>query len=502
MSASQEKKKRQAMHAAGQDKENQPKKKSKLTLVIGIICAVVILVAAAFFAMLGGGFFQNHTTAATVGNYSLTPAMYNYFYQETYQSMMSQFGDLASYIIDSSKPLDQQMYDDENGITWADYLKEQTNSVIAQTYAVYSLAVSEGFELSEDQQTSVDATIMNMEYAALYANTTTDAYLTNIYGTGSNEDNYREFVEVKQLASAYSTAHADALEYTADEIAAYYEENKDTLDTVSYRYFLSSVYGDEVNEDGTQVIDAEASLAQAEEIAAGSQGDEAAFNDLAYEYASEASKSYYEDEDATLVTDQSVGGLPETIRDWLTDPARQYGDTTAIATDEGSCYAVLFVDNSSKNDISMIDVRHILIIPESSSDDESVAAAKAEAEEILAEYEAGDRTEESFAELAKEYSEDSSASNGGLYENVRPGQMVEAFENWCFDESRQPGDVGIVETTYGFHVMYFVGDGDSYREYLIAEDMRSEDTNEWITEQAQNVTVTLNDFGMRFTKLG
>ena len=470
--------------------------------MIGIICAVVVLLAAAFFAMLGGGFFQNHTTAATVGSHSLTPAMYNYFYQDTYQSLMSQFGDMASYIIDSSKPLDEQMYDSENGITWADYLAEQTNTVIAQTYAVYDEAMANNYELTDDQQYSLNAKVMNMQYTAAYAGTSTDAYLTSVYGTGSNEENYREYVEVQQIANAYSAVHADSLEYTSDEIQAYYAENKDTLDTVSYRYFVSTVYGEETDENGAQVIDSEASLALAQKIADGSKGDEEAFTQLVYDNVDESNKSYYEDDDATLVSDQSVSNLSEAMKDWLTDPSRAYGDTTAISTDSGSCYALFFVDNSSKYDINMVNVRHILIIPESSSDEESKAEAKAKAEDILAEFEAGDQTEESFAALAKEYSEDSSASNGGLFENVYPGQMVDAFENWCFDSSRKPGDTGIVETTYGYHVMYFVGEGDSYWEYRIAETMRSEDTTAWATELGKTLTVVPQSFGMRFTSLG
>ena len=35
--------------------------------------------------------------------------------------------------------------------------------------------------------------------------------------------------------------------------------------------------------------------------------------------------------------------------------------------------------------------------------------------------------------------------------------MVAPFEEWCFDESRQYGDTGLVRTSYGYHIMYFVG---------------------------------------------
>ena len=37
------------------------------------------------------------------------------------------------------------------------------------------------------------------------------------------------------------------------------------------------------------------------------------------------------------------------------------------------------------------------------------------------------------------------------------GPMVDAFDRWIFDESRKEGDVEIVETEYGYHVMYFEG---------------------------------------------
>ncbi len=108
-----------------------------------------------------------------------------------------------------------------------------------------------------------------------------------------------------------------------------------------------------------------------------------------------------------------------------------------------------------------VDVRHILFLSDADQDgtstDEEKAAAKAKAEAMLEEYLA-DPTEEHFAELANLNSEDpGSNTKGGLYEGVRQGQMVQTFNDWCFDEARQIGDNGIVETDYGFHVMYFAG---------------------------------------------
>lgn len=115
---------------------------------------------------------------------------------------------------------------------------------------------------------------------------------------------------------------------------------------------------------------------------------------------------------------------------------------------------------------SSISVRHILIIPEgepevdeygeTSYTQEQMAQAWAKAQDILDQWAAGEATEESFAALAGEYSEDpGSVNNGGLYEDVLPGQMVVPFNDWCFNPERQVGDTGLVETSYGVHVMYF-----------------------------------------------
>lgn len=64
--------------------------------------------------------------------------------------------------------------------------------------------------------------------------------------------------------------------------------------------------------------------------------------------------------------------------------------------------------------------------------------------------------EATFAELANEKSEDSgSRLNGGSYRNIRKGQLAEELDSWCFDEARLPGDMTVIRTRYGYHVLYF-----------------------------------------------
>ena len=86
---------------------------------------------------------------------------------------------------------------------------------------------------------------------------------------------------------------------------------------------------------------------------------------------------------------------------------------------------------------------HILIL-----DSEHTPERRAEIEQILDRINNG----EDFAELATQYSEDSSAESGGDLGTFGKGEMVTEFEEACL--ALEPGEVsGIVETPYGFHII-------------------------------------------------
>lgn len=69
--------------------------------------------------------------------------------------------------------------------------------------------------------------------------------------------------------------------------------------------------------------------------------------------------------------------------------------------------------------------------------------------------------EEGFADMAHFDSMDfGSAADGGAYRQLRRGQWLPELEEWCFDESRKPGDTTIIRTAYGIHILYFSGRTD------------------------------------------
>ena len=182
---------------------------------------------------------------------------------------------------------------------------------------------------------------------------------------------------------------------------------------------------------------------------------------------------------------------------------------TTIA-DADSGYYVLYFLSTDDNNYNTVNVRHILITPENDEDsdndgtpdkasDAADAAAKEKAEKILADWKAGDATEDSFAALAKENSSDN-ADDGGLYEDVYKGQMVAEFEDWCYDPARKAGDTGIVKTTYGYHIMYFVGEGENYRRHQILHDLKDAAYDEWAEKIVEGKDAVLDEAGTKFLR--
>lgn len=149
-----------------------------------------------------------------------------------------------------------------------------------------------------------------------------------------------------------------------------------------------------------------------------------------------------------------------------------------------------------------VDVRHVLLMPDDENattdengypvySDEAWEACRQEAEALYEQWKSGDMSEDSFAELAKNNSEDSNASTGGLYSNVTDGYMVDAFNDWCFDAARQVGDHGLVKTQYGYHLMFFSGSRDIW--YAKAEeDLISDRANELIPAAMEKHPATID----------
>lgn len=519
MSASRQKKlRKEQASAAPQTKrpavseEEKAAKRLKLWSIVFYIVIGLMVVGILVAAVFNSGLPQRMLTAVTVGNHKLSVAEMNYYFLDTVNS-----NSYLGYMVDNNTPLDEQEYGD--GQTWADYLLETAVTSARDNYAIYDEAIANGYTLTEEDQAQIDQQIQTMEtYASLYGYNSVSAFLRANYGAGCNESNYRAYLEVQAIATGYNNQIVEGLTYTQEEIDAEAAENPTDYTSYDYRYYLVSTSNyyetdaDEHTEEETAAAK-EAAQAAAQQLLDDSQGDGEKFWEAAHalmhandgeettgetepeettgetqpEETGDTTEEEDTHEDTTLYENTLKSSMPSILSDWLTDSARQAGDTTVIeASNDAGYYAVMFLGSNDNTEVPTVNVRHILI---STSDSVTAEDARSQIEEIQAEYEE-DPTEEHFAELAETYSSDTdSNTNGGLYENVAPGQMVEEFNDWIFADSRQAGDVGIVETDYGCHLMYFVGDGEySYRDTLVVNALMQAEYDEWYTTLTEAMT--------------
>ena len=541
MSASAKKKLRKEQNASmlteKQLKEQKETKKLKLYTSIFLIAIVVVLVAALVFTGVNfyknSGFVEKHTVAAVVSGEELNSVQLSYYYNDminsTYSEWSNSYGDNLSLFLsfmglDASLPLDEQEY--TAGITWSDYFIETALEKAMSDYQLVAAAEAEGFVVPEDELTALDSTFSMLEaYAYLYGYSDVDAYLRAIYGPGADSESYYDYSYNAVVASAYYNAYGESLEIDDAAIRAYEADKYSNFSSFTFATYhlgyTNYLTGGTESEDGTIVYTAEeeaAARAAAKadaELLAKVDNEEDLNAAIAALPINEGSLTAY----ATNFTNSLYSSISTLYNEWMADESRKAGDCTVIeketevTAEDGTTetvvndyYVVLFQERND-NKMPLANIRHILVNFEGGSTDENgntvytdeeKAAAKAAAEEILAELTAdGTVTDEEFAAAATEKSDDTaSAPYGGLYEDITPaaGQYTEEFQNWAVDPAREAGETGIIETIYGYHVMYYVGDDAlTYRDYMITEEIRSNEITEWYNGILATDAIELKD---------
>lgn len=535
MSASDKKKlrKEQATELLTQRQRQEQAEAKKLKTYTITFVAVMLAVVVAVLGILAvrtvnnSGVIQKNTLAATIGDQELNTVELSYYYidaiNKTYNDWYSQYETYTdSYLqimgLDTTKPLNEQTNPDTEK-SWAQFFVDAAITQAREDFALYNLAVSEKFELPEDEQKSLDNTLKNIEtYATLYGYNDADKYLRASYGYGADLESYTEYLTRSTIANAFNIAHNDGLTYGEKEISAYDKENGNKFNSytytsayVSYSDFLE---GGEKDEDGNvtytdeQREDARKALKAAADKMAKAK-DEKDLEAIAKEVKDSIKVEKH--------TNELHTNINAPLNEWLAEDGRKAGEIAALAntsttkdendkevTQTNGYYIVIYHSSTDNKDL-MSDVRHLLVQFEGGTTDETTgvttyseeekAAAKKEAESYLKTWKDGDATEETFIELVKKNSDDSSASEGGLFENINPdSSYVDNFLNWSIDSKRKAGDAEVIESEYGYHVMYYVGDSDlTYRDHMIIEEMRTNDHTEWFDTLIETVSTKEGD---------
>ena len=526
MSASSKKKLRNAEQAEKLTEKQLAEQKEAKKLKLYTTLAVVILAALVLFAAYVGisrtisnsGIRERNTVALTIGEHKISNAELNYYFIDSVNQFYSQYGSYASMLgLDVTKPLNEQVLNGEDRMTWADDFLESAIENAKATYALVEDAQANGYTMPEEAVASIDSEMETMElYATAYGYSNVKTYLKAMYGKGATEKGLRNYIEMTALARSYQNDYMESLTYSDDALRAAEAENYGKYSSFSYNYYYLNSYNfietegeetanytDEQKAEGAKKAE-EAAKALTTGITTVEEFD-AAIAALPINADKEGAASY-------ASTDVPYSSIFAGYADWMTDDSRKAGDmtyTANTATDEEgnetiSGYYVVMFGSRNDNTFALANVRHILVGFEGGTynsttgmndyTDVEKAAAWSEAEAILNEWKAGEATEESFAALANEKSDDGDGTTGGLYEDIHPGQMVAAFEDWCFD-AHEVGDTGIVETEYGCHIMFYSGDSETtYRDHLISEELAGNDYNAWYTALTEAVTATEGNF--------
>ncbi len=416
--------------------------------------------------------------------------------------------------------------DDGNQISWLEFFDQKTKETLQLYMYYYEKGVAAGIELTDEQKKSIDDQIATLEANAAQSNQSIDEYISENYAEYCGEATLRKISEQSYIAGTYYYQSEIYDRPTEDEVNQYLAENEDSCKSVGYAFMgvpcdttdettiaTSIQSAQEISETLTDVDSLKAAIPEYSEEMAMNYVNAGRY--LTVDEAIAAITKSCEQTQRQSVVENTFSAE---VAEWLfSDDTEVF--STMVYPDEyrGVIYIIMKASDPVLDESEVYSVRHILITPESAeetadtsedltddavlendedvidetadeatidetadeatddgaeaedSDSQAWEDAYAQAKSIVDEYNSTDKKEIDFAKLAEEYSEDtesttngSSGLYGGFYEGVDLGAMVPEFESWATDGSRRYGDVDIVKSDYGYHIMYFVEQTQKY----------------------------------------
>ena len=465
------------------EEKEKEKKEERISTTVGIVFLVALVCLVASFPIRT--YLATHETYVVINGEEVNKVEFDYVYNTSKNNYITQYGSYLSYFgLDTSKDLSTQMYSET--LTWKDYFEQNAVESLKQNKALMAEAKAAGFTYdTTDEYNTFKETIKT---SAAAAGVSDKEYVRSIYGSYATMGRIEEYVKNDMVMNAYYQKLQEDNAPSDDEIQSYYEENKATYDSVDYR--LTTIEADLPTEP-TELAD------PVEETAADTTGttDGTAATDTTQDTAYQPSdaeiakamddaKVLADDAGQTVAKDGEVhenekkSSVNYLISDWLFDDARKAGDTTVITNDNSHCYYAVAFEKRYLDETPSADVR--VIIP---TEDKT-------GEEILEEWKNGAATEDSFAELCKKYTQDTSAvENGGLFEQVTKTGMTEELSNWIFDSSRQAGDTVAITVSDTTYVLYYIGQDQPEWKINIKNTLVSDTMSQHMQDITADVTV-------------
>lgn len=465
------------------EEKEKEKKEERISTTVGIVFLVALVCLVASFPIRT--YLATHETYVVINGEKVNKVEFDYAYNTSKNNYITQYGSYLSYFgLDTSKDLSTQMYSDT--LTWQDYFEQNAVESLKQNKALMAEAKAAGFTYdTTDEYNTFKETIKT---SAAAAGVSDKEYVRSIYGSYATMGRIEEYVKNDMVMNAYYQKLQEDNAPSDDEIQSYYEENKATYDSVDYR--LTTIEADLPTEPTELADPVEETAADTTGTTDGTAATDTT-QDTAYQpsdaeiaKAMEDAKVLADDAEQTVAKDgeahenEKKSSVNYMISDWLFDDARKAGDTTVITNDNSHCYYVVAFEKRYLDETPSADVR--VIIP---TEDKT-------GEEILEEWKNGAATEDSFAELCKKYTQDTSAvENGGLFEQVTKTGMTEELSNWIFDSSRQAGDTVAITVSDTTYVLYYIGQDQPEWKINIKNTLVSDTMSQHMQDITADVTV-------------
>ena len=465
------------------EEKEKEKKEERISTTVGIVFLVALVCLVASFPIRT--YLATHETYVVINGEKVNKVEFDYAYNTSKNNYITQYGSYLSYFgLDTSKDLSTQMYSDT--LTWQDYFEQNAVESLKQNKALMAEAKAAGFTYdTTDEYNTFKETIKT---SAAAAGVSDKEYVRSIYGSYATMGRIEEYVKNDMVMNAYYQKLQEDNAPSDDEIQSYYEENKATYDSVDYR--LTTIEADLPTEPTELADPVEETAADTTGTTDGSAATDST-QDTAYQpsdaeiaKAMEDAKVLADDAEQTVAKDgeahenEKKSSVNYLISDWLFDDARKAGDTTVITNDNSHCYYAVAFEKRYLDETPSADVR--VIIP---TEDKT-------GEEILEEWKNGAATEDSFAELCKKYTQDTSAvENGGLFEQVTKTGMTEELSNWIFDSSRQAGDTVAITVSDTTYVLYYIGQDQPEWKINIKNTLVSDTMSQHMQDITADVTV-------------
>lgn len=476
-------------------------------ILAGILAVLIVILGVKYFTIPNGkeGALMNPpAVVASVSGEKVSIGMFNYYYSSlvNYYEKYAAYG---YYDLDTSVSYDEQFTTDEEGnkITWSQFFKDKALEEIEQITALYHSAKKEGIKLTETQEGNIEDQIEQLKQSASSEGISLNEYIVNSFGDNCTVDTIETMLEQYYITANYRGMLAAQNKIDDEQIDDYFDAHKENYYKINFSYIACEYDTTDENttakskktvEDIMSKITDRQSIVDLVPVVYKDYIEQDVKNAMSNDSKltekqarKEAIATYEQSIEGTITGSDSPFG--EEINKWIFDDATKIGSKNYYIDDEtGYAYIILKTEMATLDEEEVYSVRHILITPEQKDaendaetgnpkySDEAWAEAEKKAKEVLDEYNSGDKSEYSFALLAEKYTTDtastssgSSGSFGGLYEGVTKGTMVPNFENWALDDSRKYGDVDIVKSDYGYHIMFFVNKLPKYKSSIITQ---------------------------------